>query len=111
MRTLSSLRRHQPGSEATNQLELEDQDPGPNSISTPAPDMSLQRGLHVVPPKQPLAESLQLLVGPEQPWEIFCLPGDPLKKRGGEFPLWLNGMGSILGALCYRFHPQPGTAG
>ena len=28
-----------------------------------------------------------------------------------EFPLWCNGIGSVLGALGCRFNPQPGTVG
>ena len=33
------------------------------------------------------------------------------RKEIMEFPLWHNGIGSILGALGHRFDPQPGTVG
>lgn len=55
MRIPSGLWRQRPGSEATCQLELEGQDPGPNSISTTAltqafgGDMIFMEG----PPKSP----------------------------------------------------------
>lgn len=65
---------------ATCQLELWDMDPGSSSVSTTA---SGREGAQCSrsAPKTALTwdRSLQLLEGPELPWEFFCLPGDPLK--------------------------------
>ena len=42
----------------------------------------------------------------------FAMQTSQVSKRlGREFPLWCNGIGSVLGVLGHRFDPQPSTVG